>query len=352
MVGLGVAVVVFAASAVPTELASADQIGSARAQVQALEASVTADAAHIRSLTLAYEQADTRAAVLASQVNADKARVAQLQNQVNSSRSALRQDAIIGYTGGDSTGTILGHGVQDPAIRAEYVQVAVGNLSQAADHYRAEELSIASAESGLKQDLQRSRSAVAATDQARTEAEAEAQSVQNQLSQVQTRLDSLVAQQQAQEAAQARAQAAAARRAQTAAAYQAQQQAAAQQQPTTQGMPVNNGLVTVVHSVVSPSTTSTTAPSTTSTASGGGNAGGVWLELRECESSDNYRADTGNGFYGAYQFTMQTWDSLGFGYTNDPYDAPPAAQDAAAKKLQAEAGWGQWPVCSVELGLR
>jgi hypothetical protein len=68
-----------------------------------------------------------------------------------------------------------------------------------------------------------------------------------------------------------------------------------------------------------------------------------------CESGGDYSIDTGNGYYGAYQFALSTWYSLG--YTGLPSSAPPYVQDAAARKLQAEAGWGQWPACSAELGL-
>jgi hypothetical protein len=76
----------------------------------------------------------------------------------------------------------------------------------------------------------------------------------------------------------------------------------------------------------------------------------VWLELRECESSDNYATNTGNGYYGAYQFSIQTW--VGLGLSGLPSQASPQTQDSAAVRLQAESGWGQWPVCSVTLGLR
>jgi hypothetical protein len=68
-----------------------------------------------------------------------------------------------------------------------------------------------------------------------------------------------------------------------------------------------------------------------------------------CESGDDYTTNTGNGYYGAYQFSEQTW--LGLGMSGYPYQAPPAVQDAAAAKLQAEVGWGAWPACSATLGL-
>jgi len=68
-----------------------------------------------------------------------------------------------------------------------------------------------------------------------------------------------------------------------------------------------------------------------------------------CESGGNYAEDTGNGYYGAYQFSLSTWYGLGF--TGLPSAASPAVQDRAAQELQASAGWGQWPACSTQLGL-
>ncbi len=82
-------------------------------------------------------------------------------------------------------------------------------------------------------------------------------------------------------------------------------------------------------------------------------AGDVWAALRFCESGGNYADNTGNGFYGAYQFTIETW--MGYapaGYGNVlPSDAPPAAQDIAAQNLQARRGWEPWPACAAKLGL-
>lgn len=75
----------------------------------------------------------------------------------------------------------------------------------------------------------------------------------------------------------------------------------------------------------------------------------MWLELRQCESDDNYADDTGNGYYGAYQFSVSTWQNLGF--SGLPSNAPPAQQDQAAQELQARRGWSQWPSCAQRLGL-
>ncbi len=69
----------------------------------------------------------------------------------------------------------------------------------------------------------------------------------------------------------------------------------------------------------------------------------IYSNIRQCESGGNYSTNTGNGYYGAYQFSQQTWNGLGF--SGVPSDASPATQDAAAAKLAASAGFGQWPVC-------
>ena len=68
--------------------------------------------------------------------------------------------------------------------------------------------------------------------------------------------------------------------------------------------------------------------------------GGVWACIRAKESGGNYAAHTGNGYFGAYQFSLATW--RGIGGTGYPDQASPAVQDAMAQKLQQRAGWGQW----------
>lgn len=72
-------------------------------------------------------------------------------------------------------------------------------------------------------------------------------------------------------------------------------------------------------------------------------AEGAWASLRRCESGGNYATNTGNGFYGAYQFDLQTWASVGG--SGLPSDAPPEEQDARAHALYAQRGSQPWPVC-------
>jgi hypothetical protein len=65
--------------------------------------------------------------------------------------------------------------------------------------------------------------------------------------------------------------------------------------------------------------------------------------IAACESGGNPATDTGNGFYGKYQFTLQTWQSVGG--TGNPADAGEAEQDRRAADLYAREGASPWPVC-------
>jgi Transglycosylase-like domain len=75
----------------------------------------------------------------------------------------------------------------------------------------------------------------------------------------------------------------------------------------------------------------------------------VWADLRYCEAGGNYARNSGNGYYGAYQYTLSTWDDF-MGYAR-PDLAPPAVQDAKAHATEAARGWRPWPACSRKLGL-
>ena len=76
---------------------------------------------------------------------------------------------------------------------------------------------------------------------------------------------------------------------------------------------------------------------------GGSTAPGHLQAIAACESGGNYSTNTGNGFYGAYQFTQETWQSVGG--TGNPATASPAEQDKRAAMLYAQQGSSPWPVC-------
>lgn len=75
----------------------------------------------------------------------------------------------------------------------------------------------------------------------------------------------------------------------------------------------------------------------------------TWESLAQCESSGNWAANTGNGYYGGLQFTQSTWTANGG--TGSPAAASEATQIGVAEHVLASQGWGAWPACSAKLGL-
>lgn len=77
---------------------------------------------------------------------------------------------------------------------------------------------------------------------------------------------------------------------------------------------------------------------------------GVWDRLAQCESGGNWSINTGNGYYGGLQFSLSSWRAVGGnGY---PHQASKSEQIARAEILKSRQGWGAWPSCSAQLGLR
>lgn len=68
-----------------------------------------------------------------------------------------------------------------------------------------------------------------------------------------------------------------------------------------------------------------------------------WDAVAECESGGDWRADTGNGFYGGLQFKKSTWKE--FGGAGSPAKASRAEQIAVANRVLAKQGPGAWPKC-------
>lgn len=69
----------------------------------------------------------------------------------------------------------------------------------------------------------------------------------------------------------------------------------------------------------------------------------AWRKVAQCESSGNPRAVNPAGYYGLFQFDLQTWRSVGG--SGNPAKASAAEQLMRAKKLYAQRGAQPWPVC-------
>ncbi|ARF54627.1 transglycosylase family protein [Streptomyces gilvosporeus] len=77
-----------------------------------------------------------------------------------------------------------------------------------------------------------------------------------------------------------------------------------------------------------------------------------WGCVARCESGGNWRANTGNGYYGGLQFGYRTW--RGYGGLDFAPRADLASREeqiAVAERVLASQGWGAWPACSRRYGL-
>jgi uncharacterized protein YabE (DUF348 family) len=79
-----------------------------------------------------------------------------------------------------------------------------------------------------------------------------------------------------------------------------------------------------------------------------GDFAGALARLRSCEGS--YTSNTGNGYYGAYQYDISTWANYQ-GFANASL-APPDVQDEKAWLTYQKRGWQPWPSCSRSQGLQ
>ncbi len=78
-----------------------------------------------------------------------------------------------------------------------------------------------------------------------------------------------------------------------------------------------------------------------------------WDRLAQCESGGNWRANTGNGYYGGLQFSPRTWRAYGGGaYARTAHRASRSQQIAIAERVLRSQGWNAWPTCSRRAGVR
>lgn len=67
--------------------------------------------------------------------------------------------------------------------------------------------------------------------------------------------------------------------------------------------------------------------------------------IAACESGGDPTAVNAAGYFGKYQFDLQTWAAVGG--SGNPAKAPEAEQDYRAALLYSQSGSSPWPVCGV-----
>jgi len=98
----------------------------------------------------------------------------------------------------------------------------------------------------------------------------------------------------------------------------------------------------------SPASSSSSSSSSGDSGSGSapvssGSSGVNWDGIANCESTNNWSINTGNGYYGGLQFDISTWNSAGGGaYASRPDQASREEQIAVAENLYASRGTSPW----------
>ncbi|ATZ25247.1 Resuscitation-promoting factor Rpf precursor [Streptomyces lavendulae subsp. lavendulae] len=78
----------------------------------------------------------------------------------------------------------------------------------------------------------------------------------------------------------------------------------------------------------------------------------TWDKVAQCESTNNWSINTGNGYYGGLQILKSTWDSFGGrAYAAYPHQATKKQQILIAEKILAGQGAGAWGSCGAAASL-
>lgn len=78
-----------------------------------------------------------------------------------------------------------------------------------------------------------------------------------------------------------------------------------------------------------------------------------WVAIASCESGVDWDYNGSSGFDGAVQFHPGTWSAYRLpGYPPFAWQASPFQQLVVAELVLAAQGWGAWPSCSRQVGLR
>lgn len=308
----------------PLITASATTTGSLQAQANAIAGQIANDNAALEQIGNQYLTAASAYHRDLHTLSVTTRQLAIVRTDITRTQRLLERAAVQAYVGeGTSDSLSLYLSGQPTRITSTnaYLGIAARDVSSAVATLRNDKVVLASAQLTEQRTTIAAAAALTASTTARSHALSTLVSEQGVLSSVKGRLASLVA-----------AQAAAAERAAAARAAAAAQAAAAAAAAASAGPPPPVAVVTI----------STTAHAPTSLAAD-------FAAIRNCESSGNYSLNTGNGYYGAYQFSYSTW--IGLGGTGLASNASPAQQDAAAYKLYSSSGWSAWPECAAIAGL-
>jgi hypothetical protein len=293
------------------------------AQANAIASAIATDDQTMSSLGEQYLTEQN--AVVANRAKAAQTMrtIVAIDHHIGGARIAAEHAAIDAYINAGSSnelGLVIGNSPNNIATGQEYLGVAQHEFSTTITTLVNDEKSLVGTELIEREDQDAEQRALSKTVSDRTAVLSSMADERSLLGTVNGQLAELVA---AQQAARERAAE------EAAASLEAAQGASAS---VGAGPPAVSGVATIGTSPIP-------AGSTALALAG----------IRNCESSDNYSDDTGNGYYGAYQFSLSTWEGLGG--QGLPSQAAPQVQDTLAFKLYQQDGFSPWSACSAILGL-
>ncbi len=187
-----------------TQPASAESLGTARAQASQISAQLARDAQIAGIDNERYDQAELHYQQVSGQLAAARSSLARARAQVDADQAQLRAQAVNAYvTGGESTGltTLFASPSLHTSVAQEYLNVASGNLQESVDGLHQAETHLSAVEGTLASVQSQARSILAAAAAARSAGQAALLSEQATLAAVKGRIARLVAAQQASEQA-------------------------------------------------------------------------------------------------------------------------------------------------------
>lgn len=329
-------------------------------QVSSLQAKATAVAQQLIQQQLEVDTYQQQYSVVSARVAADNQAVEQTGQQIDqdnqqiaAKEALVRTQALQSYmdygTGSGSTTAALFGGNQEHAQAvSEYSSIAVGNITTAVDqlHTAQDELQAHQASLRQQQDHDRADQASQAADLGHASASAgQLAALHDQVTgQLAT---AVAAQAAAQDAAAVAAVAAAQKQGARSAPARSATTGAAPTVPTIPATPTTGSTATTG----TPGTT-VTSPVTPPPGAGADLPDPALNAFLQCviqrESGGDYSIDTGNGYYGAFQFSQSTWNlaaqDAGLSYLVGvlPSSATKAEQDTVAVALYALDGGQPW----------
>ena len=308
-------------------MTSADRsVGVTNASLQAeasrIASSIAADESALQSEGTAYLSLEERYIGLQSETAAARRQIAALEHAATTERDDIQRAAVADYVSagsGNEMALLLEGAPDNSGIETTYLRAATDDLQTSIALLVSNEVVLRTTLATEQVEATAMSRSLEATAAARSSALETLGSERALLGSVNGRLSKLVL-------AEAVARARAAELAAAAAAAAARRAAAAA------GPPTPAGIVAAVPDPIGSTSLSS-----------------AFAAIRSCESGGDYGLDSGNGYYGAYQFSASTW--AGLGEAGLASEAPASVQDAAAYRLYEVSRWASWPTCAAISGL-